>query len=136
MRPNRRTVPNQAAHRVERYVSAEARRHLEAWLIAAGLTEGPIFCRFNRHGAPLPKALQPNAVALIFKDLTRRAGYAPHEVAAIAGHSTRIGATHVLGKAGYSNLLIQHDGGWSPPQMVGVYSRERAVKERRHGTVV
>jgi hypothetical protein len=64
----------------------------------------------------------------MFKDLAPRAGYAEHEVAGIAGHSTRIGATHALGQAGFSNVLIQHDGGWNSPQMVGTYTRERQVK--------
>lgn len=125
----RSSKTDQAGHGAERYVSAEARAHLEAWLTAAGITAGPIFVRFNRHGEALPKALHPNQVAIIFKDVARRGDFKAHEIKRIAGHSTRIGATHVLGKAGYSDLLIQHDGGWKSTQMVGVYSRERAVKE-------
>jgi hypothetical protein len=59
-----------------------------------------LFARLNRNGDPLPKALHTNQVALIFKDAARRAGLPESEVARIAGHSTRIGATHELSRYG------------------------------------
>jgi integrase len=119
---------DQAGDGGERYVTADARRHLEAWLTASGITSGPIFTRFNRHGEPLPKALHPNQVALIFKDVAERAGFKEHEIEQIAGHSTRIGAARELGLANYSQVLIQQDGGWKSTHMVGVYTREREIK--------
>src|SRR5581483_2094827 len=86
----RSSKPDQAGHGAERYVSPEARRHLEAWLDATGIHEGPIFVRLNRNGRPLSKALHPNQVALIIKDVARRAGFRKREVQTIAAHSTRI----------------------------------------------
>ena len=46
----RSSKADQAGHGAERYVSPEARRHLEAWLDAAALHEGPVFVRLNRNG--------------------------------------------------------------------------------------
>jgi site-specific recombinase XerD len=99
----RRSKADQAGKGQLRYVSAQARQHIEAWLRASHLTSGPIFRRLNRHGqlvqppadAP-PRPLHSNQVALIWKDLARRAGYDKHQVARISGHSPRIGATHAL----------------------------------------
>jgi len=74
----------------QRYVSSPARTHLEAWLAAAGITQGPIFARLNRNGAPLTPAIHANEVARIFKDVARRAGFAEPEVRRIAAQSIRI----------------------------------------------
>jgi integrase len=125
----RQSKTDQAGHGAERYVSAEARQHLEAWLAAAGITAGPIFARLNRNGQPLPKPLHPNRVALEYKGVARRAGYAPHEVAAIAGHSTRIGAAQALSGAGFATGLIAKDGGWGSEKMVITYNRTQAVRD-------
>lgn len=119
---------DQAGHGAERYVSAEARRYLEAWLDAAGIHEGPVFVRLNRNGAPLVKALHPNQVALIVKDVARRAGFKKREIKAIAAHSTRIGATHALAEAGTDVLQVQQDGGWKSPQMPAVYLRGQKAR--------
>ena len=125
----KRSKTDQAGHGAERYVSPEARHHLETWLTAARITEGPIFARLNRNGAPLPKPLHPNRVALEYKAVARRAGYAPHEVAAIAGHSTRIGAAQALSQAGFATGLIAKDGGWGSEKMVITYNRTQAVRD-------
>jgi integrase len=111
-----------------RYVTPAARAHLERWLAAAQLSAGPIFVRFDRTGAPLPKALHPNEVARTFKDVARRAGLNESEVARIAGHSTRIGATHELGRHGTSLPQLMRAGGWASPQMPAVYLREAEVQ--------
>ena len=58
-----------------------------------------------------------------------RAGYAPHEVAAIAGHSTRIGAAQALSGAGFATGLIAKDGGWGSEKMVITYNRTQAVRD-------
>jgi integrase len=124
----RSSKADQAGHGAERYVSPEARRHLEAWLDAAGIHTGAIFCRLNRNGQPLPKPLHPNQVALIVKDLARRAGFGKREIKAIAAHSTRIGATHALAEAGTDVLQVQQDGGWKSPQMPAVYLRGQRAR--------
>lgn len=84
--------------------------------------------RLNRNGEAIPKALHTNQVALIFKDMARRAGLPDTEIARIAGHSTRIGATHELGNSGYSLPQLMRAGGWISPQMPSTYLRESEVK--------
>jgi integrase len=60
---------------------------LQAWLEAAGITEGPVFRAVNRHGRPSP-ALSAQAVALIVK---RRATAIGLDATVFAGHSLRAG---------------------------------------------
>jgi site-specific recombinase XerD len=124
----RSSKADQAGHGAERYVSAEARRHLETWLDAAGIQDGPVFVRLNRNGAPLKKALHPNQVALIVKDVARRAGFKEREIKMVAAHSTRIGATHALAEAGTDVLQVQQDGGWKSPQMPASYLRGQKAR--------
>jgi integrase len=121
-----------------RYVTPPARAQLERWLEAAGLTgervpeEMPLFPRLNRNGLvsrTAPKALHPNEVALAFKDVARRGGLSELEVKRIAGHSTRIGATHALAKSGASLLQVQQAGGWESPQMPAQYLREQEASD-------
>jgi len=87
-----------------------------------------VFVRLNRNGQPLPKALHPNQVALIVKDLAHRAGYRKREINTIAAHSTRIGATHALAEAGTDVLQVQQDGGWKSPQMPATYLRGQRAR--------
>lgn len=124
----RKSKGDQAGMGDKRYVTPAARRHLEAWLKAAQLTTGPIFARLNRRAAPLAKALHANQVALIVKDVARRAGLTDGEVARIAAHSARIGATHELGRHGASLAQLMRAGGWTSPQMPATYLRESEVK--------
>jgi integrase len=124
----RKTKGDQAGPADERYVTPAARRHLEVWLAGTRLTTGPIFARLNRNGTLLAKALHPNQVALIMKDIARRAGLSDHEVARIAAHSTRIGATYELGRHGASLAQLMRAGGWASPQMPATYLRESDVK--------
>jgi site-specific recombinase XerD len=124
----RSSKADQAGHGAERYVSSEARRHLEAWLDAAGIQGGAVFVRLNRNGKPLSKALHPNQVALIVKDLARRAGFGKREIKSIAAHSTRIGATHALAEAGADVLQVQQDGGWKSPHMPATYLRGQKAR--------
>jgi integrase/recombinase XerD len=116
----KRSKGDQAGTGDVRYVSAAARRWVSAWLAAARITAGPLFRRLNRFGQPAlprpgerPQSLHANQVALAWKDLARRAGYEPHEIVRIAGHSPRIGVAQALLEAG-----------WGSERMVGVYTAE------------
>jgi site-specific recombinase XerD len=124
----RRSKGDQAGDGDERYVTGVARRHLQTWLETAQLATGPIFVRLNRNGEPTPKALHTNQVALVFKDVARRAGLTDAEIARVAGHSTRIGATHALGESGASLPQLMRAGGWVSPQMPSLYLRESEVR--------
>jgi integrase len=123
----RRSKSDQDGAGEHRYVTPAAREHLERWLRAANLRGGAVFRRLNRNGEPLEAALHPNQVARCFKQIAQRAGLDPSRIERIAGHSTRIGATHELGKVGASLPELMLAGGWKSPQMPALYLRELAV---------
>lgn len=72
------------------------------WLESAGITEGPIFQRMNRHGQLLGP-MTPQAVALLIKDRARAIGEDP---ALFAGHSLRAGFITSGVEAGADALAI------------------------------
>lgn len=123
----RRSKGDQDGLGEHRYVMPAARDHLERWLRAANLRAGAIFRRLNRNGEPLEAALHPNQVARCFKQIAGCAGLDPARIERIAGHSTRIGATHELGRDGASLPELMLAGGWKSPQMPALYLRELAV---------
>jgi site-specific recombinase XerD len=61
---------------------------LDAWLEAAGITEGPVFRSVDRHGNVGAGALSDRQVARIVKEVCARVGMDP---AAYSGHSLRAG---------------------------------------------
>lgn len=61
---------------------------LDAWLEAAGITEGPVFRSVDRHGNVGAGALTDRQVARIVKEVCARVGMDP---AAYSGHSLRAG---------------------------------------------
>ncbi len=63
-------------------------RAVQDWLDAAGIIDGPVFRRIDRHGRVGAQALTPQVVALVVKDAAEAAGLDPAE---FAGHSLRSG---------------------------------------------
>lgn len=61
---------------------------LRAWLVASGITEGPVFRPFARNGKPKPQALSAHSVAIIVKMAAEGAGLDPADY---SGHSLRAG---------------------------------------------
>ncbi|MCD0415701.1 tyrosine-type recombinase/integrase [Rubrivivax sp. JA1024] len=61
---------------------------LEAWLAAAGITEGPLFREIDRHGHVGAAALSDRSVARIVKKVMGAAGF---DAALYSGHSMRAG---------------------------------------------
>lgn len=61
---------------------------LEAWLAAAGITEGPVFREIDRHGHVGSAALSDRSVARIVKKVLGGAGY---DARLYSGHSMRAG---------------------------------------------
>jgi site-specific recombinase XerD len=61
---------------------------LRAWLVAAGIKEGPIFRPMNRNGHPKPVPLNAQSVALIIKVACEKTGLDPKKY---SGHSLRSG---------------------------------------------
>lgn len=61
---------------------------LEAWLVAAGITEGPVFREIDRHGHVGSAALSDRSVARIVKKVLGAAGF---DARLYSGHSMRAG---------------------------------------------
>jgi len=95
-------------------------RALRAWLDAAGITEGPIFRRLNRHGHVLPGRLSDRAVARVVQSRVAALGLDP---AGYAGHSLRSGLATSAAAAGASERAIMATTGHRSVQMVRRYIR-------------
>ena len=61
---------------------------VNAWLEAAGITDGPVFRRMAKGGKVLPHGLTAHSIAAIVKEYAEKAGLDPAE---FAGHSLRAG---------------------------------------------
>lgn len=95
-------------------------RSLQAWLEAAGITEGPLFRPITRHGQIQPGALSDKAVALIVKRWAQAAGLDP---AQYAGHSLRAGLATAAAQAGVPERVIMAQTGHRSVTMVRRYIR-------------
>jgi len=102
------------------YLSAEALNHVQAWISAAAITDGPLF-RGVRGTQIMPEALHPYSVARILKDAARNANLADDLIARLSGHSMRVGAAQDMAAAGIDLGAIMHAGGWKSPDMVMRY---------------
>lgn len=106
---------------VFRHLTPEAVAHLERWLAAASITEGPLFRGVTPNHRVKSTALTSAQVARIFKDVARLAGVV--NVERIGGHSTRIGATQDLKLFGADTLDIMQEGRWESHKMPKRYLR-------------
>ena len=118
-----------------RFLAPEAVRPLQAWLAHAGISQGPIFRRFENTGAVGKRSVQPQEVARIIQRIGRllnaqHAGPEPiWPIDHLAAHSTRIGAAHDMAATGIDLTSIMHSGGWTDPKMPRYYTRELAARE-------
>jgi integrase len=77
---------------------------VQAWLQAAGITDGILFRAVRRGGGVKAGPLRGYAVALIVKRYAERAGLDPKE---FSGHSLRAGFVTSAAETGASILKIQ-----------------------------
>jgi integrase len=110
-----------------RPVVPEAVRHLEAWLQAVRITEGPLFRGITPDGRISAQPLTAGQVARAYKSIGRRAGLS--DVTRIAGHSTRIGLAHDLDAYGASDREIMQAAGWKSLASLMRYLQGRQVAE-------
>ena len=92
------------------YLSRTTVRWLKVWLEHAGVEEGEVFRRLIGR-AQIGGALYSGSVALIFKRVARWIGMPARYVAAISGHSTRVGATQDLAALDIDLAAITQAGG-------------------------
>jgi len=99
-------------------------RSMQAWLEAAGITEGPVFRSVNRHGQLQVRALSDKAVALVVKRYAEAAGL---DATQYAGHSLRAGLATAAAQAGVSERVIMAQTGHRSERMVRRYIREGSL---------
>lgn len=99
-------------------------RSVQAWLEAAGITEGPLFRSINRHGQMQAGALSDKAVALIVKRWAEAAGL---DSTQYAGHSLRAGLATAAAQAGVAERVIMAQTGHHSADMVRRYIREGSL---------
>ncbi|MBS0393911.1 MAG: tyrosine-type recombinase/integrase [Proteobacteria bacterium] len=112
----------------ERYLAREAREAVSKWLDQAGISEGYVFRRIERHGGVGERTISSGEVARTFKRVAKLLGWDPSRVARVSGHSTRIGAAQDLTSAGASLPEIMLAGGWRSPTMPTHYSRKLSAQ--------
>ena len=98
-------------------------RALQAWLHAAGVSDGPVFRSVDRHGN-VRGALRGRDVARIIKRTARRSGL---DAARYSGHSLRAGLATSAAKAGKSDRAIMRQGRWASRSMVDRYVRDATL---------
>jgi integrase/recombinase XerD len=108
------------------HLSAAGYVHLLAWLDAAGIRHGPVF-RAMRGKAVGETALHAVAVNRMIKACAARAGLEAGAVAALSGHSMRIGAAQDLMLQGRDVTQIMLAGGWQSVNVVRGYLREAVI---------
>jgi integrase len=93
---------------------------VQAWLQAAGITEGTLFRAVRRGGYVQPQGLNGADVAAIVKRYARKAGLDPIE---FSGHSLRAGFVTSAAESGASILKIQETSRHKSTDVLAGYVR-------------
>lgn len=99
-------------------------RALQAWIKAAGLSDGPLFRPVDRHGQVRPKRLNGSDVAVIVKRSVAAAGFDPDQY---SGHSLRAGLATAAAALGAPTYTIRRQTGHKSDRMLEVYIREGSL---------
>jgi hypothetical protein len=94
----------------------ETVKWVKIWLERAGIEEGKVFRQFtgqNQIGGPL----NPESIAPLFKRVAQWIGLSARAVAAVNGHSTRVGASQNLASLEIDLPAIAQAGGWKSIRM-------------------
>lgn len=105
------------------YVAPETVRHLRRWLEAAAVTEGAVFRRLIGR-TEVGERLHADAIADIFKRVARWIGWGTEEVAAVSGHSIRVGATQDLLALNIDLASVMQAGRWKSTVMPMRYGEQ------------
>lgn len=126
----RRSKTDQEGAGQVRYLAPDTMRRVEAWLIEAGHSDGALLRAVGKSGR-IGGSLDPGDVARVFKAMAAAAGIAQELVAAISGHSSRVGAAQDQVRHGVELPAVMQAGGWTSPAMVARYSAK--LEARRGG---
>jgi len=113
-----------------RYLAGDTMRAVLAWSEAAGHGDGALFRSVSKAGA-IGGPLDPGDVARVFKAMAAAAGLDASVVAAISGHSSRVGAAQDQVRHGVELPAVMQAGGWTTPAMVARYTAR--LDARRSG---
>lgn len=98
---------------------------LREWIRLAGVTEGPLFRRVDRHGNLLEGRLSDKAVDRAVKRAAARAGLEDPE--RFSGHSLRAGFVTSAAAAGARDTAIMRQTGHRTHAMIAKYTREESA---------
>jgi site-specific recombinase XerD len=109
-------------------IPADAMRHVQTWVDAAGIHDGPLF-RAVLKGSRVAGPLGPEDVATAFRLMAQRAGLSPEDCARISGHSTRVGSAQDMLRYGEQLPSIMQAGRWKTAEMVGRYTAKQGARQ-------
>jgi integrase len=112
----RRSKTDQAGEGAQAYLARGTVKHLKHWLRTGNITEGAVFRRLVGRYQVGPK-LSVDTVADIFKRVGRWIRVPAEEVAAISGHSIRVGATQDLLALNIDLASVMQAGRWKSTHM-------------------
>jgi site-specific recombinase XerD len=121
-----RSKTDQVGEGASAYLSRTTVRHLKKWLNRAEIAEGAVFRRVIGRGTAedLPEGrgrvgerLSVDGVAQAFKRVARWIGFTQEEVAAVSGHSIRVGATQDLLALNIDLVSVMQAGRWKTHRM-------------------
>ena len=107
----RRSKTDQAGEGARAYLSRDTARFLQIWIKGAKIENGALFRRIIG-GKTIGARLHPNIVASIYKRVGRRLNLGSEDVAAISGHSVRVGATQDLLALNIDLASVMQAGRW------------------------
>lgn len=94
---------------------------LNDWMEGAGIEDGPVFRRVDRHGNLLDGRLSGEAVSMVVKARVTAIGLAPDDY---SGHSLRAGLATSAAFAGVSSWKIRAQTGHASDAMLARYIRD------------
>lgn len=110
-------------------LSSLTAKYLKAWLSAAKLSSGNVFCKVDRNGYVSERPLHNATVAVIIKKRAQDARLPREKIKALSGHSMRVGAAQDMMKSGYGLLPIMMAGGWKTADVVGRYIENTDLRQ-------
>ena len=121
----RRSKTDQEAEGVVQFLGEPTVARVEAWLLEAGLTKGPLFRPLFKGGRLREGRLTERSIRRIIIQRARAAGVEGR----ISGHSLRVGSAQSLATAGASLVEMQIAGRWQSPVMPGRYAQGQLAKQ-------
>ena len=112
----RRSKTDQAGEGAQAYLARETVKHLKRWLKAGNITERAVFRRLVGRSRVGPR-LSVDMIADIFKRVGRWIKLPDAAVAAISGHSVRVGATQDLLALNIDMASVMQAGRWKSTHM-------------------